>query len=291
MNKKDLNNLEGIFMLAAINNFSGKRKASEALGTSIDTINKYVDNLESSLGLKLMFSNDRGSQLTVDGHRVLEEFPKLKEALNNVYGMSIKHGEVKGEVRLAMNLGVRSSIISNKFGAFFDMYPELSVRTVLSDSDPDMRDNSYDMGICYHIPQSGDLVVICSKEIKCGYFASATYLEKFGYPRNLEDMLENHRILAKSGTSGVLKQWKDLMKKAKHLVYSSNSMFDLNDSIRNGVGIGIMPLYFAEEGIVCLDNIKCETDLHFHLIVHKDTKDVPKNRVVIDFYKDILEKM
>ena len=41
--------LEGILFLRAIEQCEGKRKASEALCTSIDTINKYLENLEQEL--------------------------------------------------------------------------------------------------------------------------------------------------------------------------------------------------------------------------------------------------
>ena len=47
MNKKDVMNIEGLFILSAIARNSGKRQASKEYNTSVDTINKYIDNLEN----------------------------------------------------------------------------------------------------------------------------------------------------------------------------------------------------------------------------------------------------
>lgn len=289
--KKDLSNLEGVFMLSAVDGFGGKRKAAEALGTSIDTINKYIENLEANLGLKLIYSSDRGSKLTMDGGRVIKCMTKMQDALRELYKIPGKQGIVKGEVRVAMNPGVRASMRSAKFTEFFEKYPELSVVTLTTEGDPDMRDHSYDLGICYDLSPNSNLVLICRKQIYCGFFASAEYLAKHGYPQNREDMMENHKVVVRCHDGAVSNLWKEILRDAKHKVYGSNSLWDINDVVQSGVGIGVMPLYFAEEGIVCLDNIKCNCDLYFNLVAHSDTKDLPKNRAVIDFYKEMLEAM
>lgn len=291
LNKKDLGNLEGLFMLSAIENFGGKRRTSEALGTSIDTINKYIDNLENNLGLKLLYSNDRGSKLTVDGLKVVKSTQKMREVLYEVYSLSCKSGEIKGEVRIAMNLGVRSSLKFTKFSNFYEKYPGLSVISVIIDGDPDMRNHSYDLGIMYEVPANSDLCLIYRKKILCGYFAAADYLAQYGYPKNKEDMMQNHRMLLKCQSLTMVEAWKEVARKALRKVYCSNSMFDLNDAVRNGMGIGIMPAYFAEDGLVCLDNIKCDNELYFNLVARHSTKNLPKNRVVINLYKELLEAM
>ncbi len=291
LNKKDLNNLEGVFMLSAVNNFGGKRKASEALGTSIDTISKYIENLEATLGVKLIYSDDRGTKLTVDGRRILKCMAKMDEALYDIYKMSGDRRKVRGEVRVAMNLGVRAYMRGSGLKEFFEKYPELSVVVVATDGDPDMRNHSFDLGICYDLAPDSNLVLICRKKILCGFFASAEYLAKHGYPKDREDMMKNHKVIIKYHSNTMTNAWKGILDEAVYKVYGSNSLWDINDVVRNGVGIGVMPLYFAEDGIVCLDNIKCPHDLYFNLVARADTKDIPKNRAVIDFYKEQLEAM
>ena len=58
-----------MLFLLAVTQHANKRRASEALSTSVDTINKYIDNLEHDLNLKLLYSDSRGTNLTESGEK------------------------------------------------------------------------------------------------------------------------------------------------------------------------------------------------------------------------------
>ena len=79
INKKDMAMLESILFLRAIDQCAGKGKASETLGTSVDTLNKYLDNLEDYIGLKLISTNGPGSDLTDTAKRIVDKTSKIKE--------------------------------------------------------------------------------------------------------------------------------------------------------------------------------------------------------------------
>ena len=81
ISKKDMANLESVLLLRAVEQHSGKRKASEALGTSVDTINKYLDNLGHDLGVKLLSTSGRGSNLTNVARRIADKAGRIKEIL------------------------------------------------------------------------------------------------------------------------------------------------------------------------------------------------------------------
>ena len=51
--KKNFMSLQALFILAAIDKCGGKRRVSEILGLSIDTINKYISAFESEVGYEL----------------------------------------------------------------------------------------------------------------------------------------------------------------------------------------------------------------------------------------------
>lgn len=70
--KRDLMNMKGIMMLHAIKKYGGKRTAAKFLNTSIDTLNKYLSNLENELGVKLVASDEKGCFLTPKGEQVTE---------------------------------------------------------------------------------------------------------------------------------------------------------------------------------------------------------------------------
>ena len=117
------------------------------------------------------------------------------------------------------------------------------------------------------------------------------YLSRNGYPKDEADLLENHRLVGRTITSDYVPWWSDFTKKAKKYCYQSNSVASLLEVIKNGLGIGIMPKRFKDEGFVYLDNINCEFDANIYLVAHKSTKDIPKIRCVINFYKEIISEM
>ena len=60
-----------------------------------------------------------------------------------------------------------------------------------------------------------------------------------------------------------------------------------------GVGISIMPVYFAVEkaGLVYMDNIPCEAKLTMYLVSHRSVKDIPKVRVALEHYMELFDNM
>lgn len=291
LNKKDLMNLESIFMLSAVAQHTGKRRASKALNTSVDTINKYIDNLESDLGIKLLSSGGRGSALTIDGRRIVVNATKIKAILDDIYSKAAKPGEIRGEVRIAMNLAIRPILQISDMGSFYDKYPGLTLVSALTTEDPNFKDLSYDIAICRSVPDDTEVVLMHKTKVECGFFASSEYLAQKGYPRHLEDLLANHRLVNKNGSGSYIKNWRELRKRCNHVCYATNSTYDLVDVVRAGLGIGIMPLRYKNEGLVCLDNIPCESDLTFNLIARRNNKDIPKVRLVIDYYKSLMKKI
>lgn len=288
--KKDLYMIESVLFLHAINQFSGKRKASEALATSIDTINKYVENLEQDLGVKLISSNGRGSQLTGTAQKIVSKTTKIKEILDEIYNIRHENREIKGDVRVFIAMGYASYMIPQDLSALFDLFPDLRIlsHSSLDTSDINVRD--IDVVLTYQEINDYDIVKIAEKEIHCGFFASSKYLSEHGYPENIDDMIKNHRFVTKRDS--LLKQafGEERFKQARINFISNNPLAMIN-AIENNVGIGIMPLSFALKGLVCLDNIICNTPIRYRLYANKNTKDIPRVRTIINFYKAVMAKL
>ena len=63
------------------------------------------------------------------------------------------------------------------------------------------------------------------------------------------------------------------------------------NALENSTGIGILPLGFATQGMVHLDNIPCDYPICYHLYANRNTKDIPRVRTIVNFYKNIMDKM
>lgn len=293
MNKKDVMNVESLFILSSISKNSGKRQAAKEYNASVDTINKYIDSLEKELGFKLLSSNGRGSILTPRAEELIVKVEEIEDILKKIYTYSPDRKDVSGDVRVGLSIVTSTTVFPKDIGDFFDNYPNISL-TVMTALDEDFNDakiSNVDIAVTTFEPTSPDLVVVSKRKIDCGFFASPEYLSRHTYPVDIADLISNHRIVGKIGADKRVPVWVDIQKGAKKLCFNTNSTYSIIEVIRNSLGIGILPLRYKDDGLVCLDNIKCDADVTFYLVAHKSTKDIPRIRTVLDYIKELLENI
>ena len=103
-------------------------------------------------------------------------------------------------------------------------------------------------------------------------------------------MIKNHRFITKHDSWLKTALGEERFKQAR-INFVSNNTLTLIKALENNAGIGIMPLSFALTGLVCLDNIICDLPICYRLYANKNTKDIPRVRTLINFYKGIMDKL
>lgn len=289
--KKHFMSLQALIILAAIHEYGGKRKVTENLGTSVDTINKYLSILEDEVGYSLLVSDGRGTTLTSRAKKLIEHVHEIEDVFSKIYDGETNNSDLKGDVRVSMPLSVFIALPHDNISNFFDKYPNINIVSLSSLELPNFNSLDVDIGLTYVPPEGSDVVIISDKKIECGFFASSKYLSEHGYPADFDDMLENHWIVSKGSVQTYMKSWKEVIKRAKHIRYDSNSASAAIDMVRNGAGIAVMPMRFKDEGLVCLDNFKSDNEITVYLVAKKKSKDNPRVRAVIDYYKQSLSRM
>lgn len=279
----------------AVTQHSNKRKASEALNTSVDTINKYIDNLEQDLSLKLLYSDSRGTNLTENGRKILASAEQITDIIHSMYSATIENtdalSDCSGKVRVAMSLGINANLRPGYVRDFFDRYPDISVISTVTPEAPKLDDMTYDIALTNRKPTSPNVVVIREIKVEYGFFASPEYLDAHGYPIDFDEMIAAHRILTTADSADYISGWKDTLKKARFVNFNTTSHNSLVALVHAGLGIAALPLFYKREGLVCLDNLFCESSLKFYLCAHKNVKDIPRVRAVINFYTAMLDKI
>lgn len=291
MKKKNFISLQALFILAEIDRCGGQKKAAQNLGISLDTIKKYVASLESELGYELLISSGRGTSLTLRCKNLLKQTLAIEKIFNNIYTTETADTNLKGDVLVSMPLSVSTNLFPESINTFFEKYPEINLVTRIYMDNSDFSTMDADIGMTFLPPNNIDTIILYSKKVECGYFAAPEYLASHGYPKDFDDMLENHWIITRIQLQNFLDEWKNVTKTAKHIRYVTNSTFSATEIVRNGGGITIMPLRFSKEGLVCLDNFKCDQSPTIYLVASKKSKDIPRVRTVINFYKKLLDKM
>ncbi len=282
LGKKALADFKAMMVLQAINQLDGKRKAAKELDISIDTLNKYIENLEKDCGGKLINSSGTGSSLTVRGEQVAIWAREILRDLNHMYIMMSEREELKGEVKILWDENARANTINADLWNYLKKNKNVTlVSTTITDVD-EWVNYSADLMVSNVRWLGDEWEEIYSKDIRGGYFASSQYLKKYGYPKNKEDMLENHRMIFLRDEYSWLFGEEEYIDRARHKVYLGDSSFATNEAIESGVGIGLMPLYFAKKGLVCLDSIECNALGTVYLSVHKVSREVQRVKVMAE---------
>ena len=157
LTRKDMNKLVSLLYLLSVSQNASKRKASEKLDTSIDTINKYLGDLEQDLGSKLLASNGRGTQTTPEALEILPLGQTLKSILREVEFLATKNSEISGVVRLSVEDGVTSTLFNGKFLDVFRRYPGLQIQTENGNGLSGLSLLDYDIAMSYTPPSGSDM--------------------------------------------------------------------------------------------------------------------------------------
>lgn len=291
LNKKDLANLEGLFMLYAVKTCAGKVMAAKNMNTSIDTLNKYLELLERELGAKLISVNDRHCSLTAYGEKVFTCAEQIIGALQQTYDLKEKEKSLRGEVRIACDRGIKKSLSSARLEHFFDTYHDITFSIDVFDTIDELSYSDYDLYLSNHLPQDNNFIILFSKENPYGFYASDSYLNTHPYPRNINELLSHHRLIIKRDW---LREFKNTIKPitiTKECLCLSNSNMIVYDIAKSGGGIGLIPLTLAQKDprLIRLKDIDYNLPTKSYLFTRREIKDIPRIRVVIDYYKSLLE--
>ena len=212
MNIKDINLLQAVCYLKIIEKYSGKKQAAQKFGVSIDTLNKYIDNLEQELGYKVLSSDVRGSYLTPRGQELLKKSTIIENVLNDIKSNAEDKKEISGEVRVAVSSIAASAIFSKDLISFYEQYPQIKLIHLIRNEDgqKNIPFSDVDIALSPIVPSDSDSVVIYSKKVEFGFFAAPQYISKYGCPQDLGDLIANHRLINKIGYEKYITGWENL---------------------------------------------------------------------------------
>lgn len=226
--------------------------ASERLGLSRAATSKYVSQLESHLGGRLLHRSTRHISLTESGRLYYEQchdiLQNLDEAEAAVSGLS---QEPRGSLRVSAPTNFASLHLMPLVTRFMQDYPELKVEMVCSDRLVDLVDEGFDMAIRITYKPEGNLIYRRLAPCRHVIVASPAYLETNPAPATPED-LQQHTCLLYSYTAG--SQWPFFKNGEDYSVrvegaFKSDSPDALTRAAIAGLGITMLPTFMAMEPI------------------------------------------
>lgn len=187
----DLAKLKIFYVVAKCGNLT---RAADFLNTSQSSLSRSMQNFEYQMKVKLFERHPRGLNLTLEGERIFQHASRLmqdnEEFLRNFHN---KDNQVEGELKIITTPHMGASWLMSYLKEYLEVYPNINIKISAKTEKIDVKEA--DVAICTYIPHHPNLIQHPLKDFPMGLWASPIYLEKYGTPKNIED-LDNHRILA-----------------------------------------------------------------------------------------------
>lgn len=271
--------------------FGSISKAAEKNNMKQSNLSVQIRELEEELGGNLINRVYNGVKVTQAGKEVYAIACNLENIINRSYNLNIKAFRVSGDIRLWTTDGLGIGYISECFGEFYSKYPNVNIEILCSLDKP--KADQFDMAVVYDEPHDVTLKIIKMFDLSFSFFASKKYLSNYGYPKNIVDLQENHRICNKSNYTGIWKKWDYFIQNAKNVSATTNSSAMLLQLVKDGIGVGFMPCRAVcnETDLVELSNIKMKLNHKCWLVVRDEVKDIDKIKALTYVIKDATDKL
>lgn len=184
----------------------GFAKAADALNTSPANVTRYVNELETYLGSRLLNRTSRRLSLTEAGEALYERAQTILEEVAEAEALaSATTLKPRGRLRVNAPLSFGIRHLAPLWPRFMAQYPDVLLDIALTDRVVDMVEEGFDLGI--RISRGGSPTyaarkLATSRNVLC---AAPDYLARQGVPRT-PDCLANHVRVAYSYT-GVPEDW------------------------------------------------------------------------------------
>lgn len=228
--------------------------AGERLNLSQSAVSRQISNFETELGVQLFSRHARGLVLTAEGDMLQRTAASVFTQISATQSKLLEsQNEPMGELKVACSIGVGTTWFSKRLKLFSECYPGIRLTLVLTDAEVDFSMREADIAIWYgHIKQPG-LKRIFLRHDNLQMYASKEYLADYGTPKKVED-LDLHKLIVYGthmqppyeGVNWILKLGEQTGQLREPYLAVNNAPAILH-AIQNGVGIGSLPFFMADD--------------------------------------------
>lgn len=190
-----MNPIEAMQIFVRVAEQASFTRAAQSLGLPKASVSTAVQQLESSLGTRLLHRTTRKVQMTQDGLAYYERAKDLLAELDDLDGMFRQSGQsLRGRLRVDMPSRIARSFVIPQLPQFLDAHPRLELELSTTDRLVDLIQEGFDCVLRIGAPRDPHLVVRPVGSLRLLNCASPDYLRRYGTPNTLAD-LAHHRLI------------------------------------------------------------------------------------------------
>jgi DNA-binding transcriptional LysR family regulator len=243
----DLNDLYFFVQVVESKGFSA---AGRALGIPKSSLSRRVQQLEATLGVRLLQRTSRRFAVTPVGEEVYQRALAMRIEAEAAESVARRHlAEPSGTVRFTCSIGMAQGVTARLLPLFLERYPKVDLVQHATNRFVDLVEEGFDIGLRGHMGPLADsgLVQRSIAPIPWHLYAAPAYLEAHGVPISPADLAgHNGLFLAGRSTAAV---W-NLLRDGETEVQvpftprlRTDDMASLLEATVAGLGIATMPAY------------------------------------------------
>ena len=249
-------------------------KATINLNLSQSAISRQIQSLEHDLKVQLFERHARGLSLTENGEYLYKTAHEVISKLKEVESAFVdKKNKPSGKLTVTTVVSFGTTWLTPRIQEFMQLNPEIEVELIFDDKELNLTTREADIGIWMRKPKQLNYIQKKLMNLNYHIYGSAKYLEKYGFPKNENDLSKHKFISYGKGTPSpvfnpdwALKLGVKDGKKRKPAM-KVNSVYGLLLAVKSGVGLAALPDYLTHSVsniVKVLPNIEGpKTEVHF----------------------------
>ncbi|WP_454855902.1 LysR family transcriptional regulator [Rhizobium binxianense] len=264
--------------------------AARQLRSSHATVSRRIDRLEFALKVKLFERNPRGYVLTAMGTRFIETAEKMEQEAERLRTDLVAGSMTqRGLVRLSAPEGFANFFFATVLPQFAARHPHLALELVTIQQIMSLSRKEADLSVVLDEPKGGAYFAEKLTDYHLQVYGSRDYLAKAPPVRTRDDLLSHPFVsyIEEMIFAPGLDYLGDVHPRIKPQ-FQSSSIFAQLTATRNGLGLCILPYFFASRYPELVRVLPDEIDLkrHYWITCHRDLRQAPRVRAVIDFLRE-----
>jgi DNA-binding transcriptional LysR family regulator len=227
--------------------------AARDLGIPRSTATQVIKQLEQRLGAALLLRTTRAVRPTLDGEAYYRRCLAILDDVEDAEG-AFSDAVPKGTLRIEVQGTLARHFLMPALPQFLSDYPELKV--VMSEGERwvDVIEEGVDCVLRYGVLKDSDLAVRRVGMLERITIAAPSYLDRFGCPRTLDDLVQHRVVGLRSITTGALIPLEFLDSDGVRKIEMDGPLAvtgteSLRDAVLLGLGLMQMPVFHIESDL------------------------------------------
>ena len=227
-------------------------KAADSLGMSTAMVSRYLVELETWFGVRLINRTTRKISLTDAGSATLPACITMLRAVDDARNIALERkNEPKGVLRIASSGSFADAQLVPALVDFQKKYPKIEVQLSVGHSISNLVSERVDLAI--RITNTLDPSMIARPLATCHSVLCATpeYVDKYGKPNSLDELAKHECITNITGCH----KYFNFIKNQELVEISVKGRFQSNETdavfraVLNSAGIGLLPTFYVHDFI------------------------------------------